>query len=178
MASTATTQPDAGGQGVGQLRHGEVEIDAERRGGDGHHGPRQDGEHHAVGQVVEHDQAPAADLLELEVKRQPRARGDGRGEEGPAQHREQVAEQQAEDEVEGADAGGQKQRADHQFRAGDVLAGELADVVLQPEQGLLRHRLALVFVYRVVMVAFGHLEITIALELLLVPGLPAARHTA
>ncbi len=57
--------------------------------------------------------------------------------------------QQAEDEVEGADAGGQKQRADHQFRARDVLARELADVVLQPEQGLLRHRLALVFVYRV-----------------------------
>ena len=51
---------------------------------------------------------------------------------------------------------GQEQRADHQLGARHVLAGELADVALQPEQGLLRHRLALVFVDGVVVLTIAH----------------------
>jgi hypothetical protein len=63
---------------------------------------------------------------------------------------------------------------DHQLRAGDVLARKLTDVILQPEQGLVGHRLTLVFIYRVVVVAVSHLEIQNSLELLLAPGLPTA----
>jgi hypothetical protein len=167
----------AGGQGVSQLWHGELEIDAERGGGNGYHGPRQDGEHHAIGQVVEHHQAPAANLLKLEVKRQSCTRGNRRGEEGPAQNGEQVAElpsSRPKMKSKALTPEARKSGHDHQLRAGDVLARKLTDVILQPEQGLVGHRLTLVFIYRVVVVAVSHLEIQNSLELLLAPGLPTA----
>ncbi len=59
---------------------------------------------------------------------------------------EQIANEQAEDEIEGAHARRQEQRADHQFRARDMLPGELTDIAFQSEPRLFRHWLALVFV--------------------------------
>ena len=91
MTSTATHPADAVRVEVVQARHGEVEPDADRRGGHRDHRAGQEAEHHAVGEVVDRDELAAADLLELEVERQARAHGDGRRQEHPAQHGQQVA---------------------------------------------------------------------------------------
>ncbi len=48
---------------------------------------------------------PAADLLQLVVERQARPRGDRAQQEDPAQHGQHVAHDQADDDVERADAG-------------------------------------------------------------------------
>jgi hypothetical protein len=48
-----------------------------------------------------------------------------------------------------------------------VLTCELPYVIPQPEQGSLRHRLALVFIYRLMMAACAHVDISKSLELLL-----------
>ena len=64
----------------------------------------------------------------------------------PAQHREQIADQQADQQVKRADAGGHEQRADHQLGAGRVLAGVHADKALEAQQRRCGHGLAFEFV--------------------------------
>ena len=114
----------------------------DRRRVDRDHRAGEEAEHHAVGEVVDRHQLAPADLLELVVERQARARGDGRGQQRPAEHGEQVADEQSADEVDGAHARGHEQRADHQLGAGRVLAGVLADEAPEPEVRPLGHRLA------------------------------------
>ncbi len=57
-------------------------------------------------------------------------------------HGQQIADQQAHQQVERADARGDEQRADHELGAGRVLAGVHADEALEAQQGPLGHRLA------------------------------------
>ena len=89
-------------------------------------------------------------LLELVVQRQPALGGDLGGEKPPGEHGEEVAEQQAEDEVEGARAPGHEQRPDHELGAGGVFAGVHAPEGAGAFPGLLGHRLALELVAGVV----------------------------
>ena len=104
-----------------------MEPHAQGRGGDRHHCPGQEAEHHAIGQVVECHQLAAADLLQLEVERESRPRGDGGAHEDPTRHGQEIAHEQADDNIVRADAGGDEQRPDHQLGSGRMFAGVHAD---------------------------------------------------
>ena len=131
---------------VVQLRHREVEPHAKRSRRDGDHRAGQEAEHHAVGQVVGDSEPAAADSFELVIQRQARARRDRRRHEHPAEDRQQVADEQPDDEIERADAGGHEQRTDHQLGARGVLAGVLADKAPEPQPRPFRHGFAFVLV--------------------------------
>ena len=130
---------------VVQTRHGKPEPHAERRRRHRDHRPGQEAERDAVDGVVQHDELASGNFLKLIVERQPHARRDRRGHERPAQHGEQIADEQAHHEVDGTHARRHEQRADHQLRARRVFAGVLADETAEAELRLRWDGFAFVF---------------------------------
>ncbi len=138
IAAPTTSSRDHPAQAVGvdvrQSGHLQVEDRSEGRRRHRDHGAGQEAEHDAVGQVVQRHQLATADFLQLVVQREPGPRGDGRREGHPTEHGQQVAQQQTHDQIEGAHARGDEQRADHQLRARHVFAGVHAHEALEPQQ--------------------------------------------
>ncbi|WP_422116572.1 hypothetical protein [Brachybacterium sp. UNK5269] len=100
---------------------GEVEDQAQRRRRDGDHRRRDDREHQGVQAVVELGRRAPGDPVEEGVDAQPGPGGDRRGEEPVAQHREQVADGQADDDIPDPGAQDHEGRAEHELRPRDVL---------------------------------------------------------
>ena len=78
------------------------------------------------------------DFFELVVERQPGPRGDRRGQERPAQHGQHVAQQQADDQVERADARRRRTAGRSSARSRRMLAGVHADEAAEAQQAAAR----------------------------------------
>ena len=147
MTSTVDHPADAVRVEVVQPRHGDVEPDARRRRVHRDHRPGQEAEHHAVGEVVGRDQACGRRSSRAGSRasgaRAWRWAPSGTSSSAPPAG---CRRSRPPTTVDGADAGGDEQRADHQLGAGGVLAGVLADEAREAEPGALRHGLALVLV--------------------------------
>jgi len=135
-----------GQRGMPDMHAESRETKDHRRGGHADHGRRQAAVEDAADKVVDHRQARSDDLTSVPVKRQPGADRNGSADERPAQHREQVTQEQPEDQVPSTGSPLDEQGPDDELGRGDVLTGKQPGEVSPVVQPVRRDRRPLEFV--------------------------------
>lgn len=110
--------------------------------------PGEKTEEHPVRQVEDLHELAARDLLQMEIQSIPCLHRNRRAEVTPAQHRQQITKQQAQNDILQTDALEQKQGANHELRPRRMLARIHAPKLIRTLVFGIRHALALVFTFR------------------------------
>ena len=120
----SSTHPKLFGSTSVKRRRRDPEGQPDGGRGDRDHRAGQDAVQDRVGDVVDRGEPGPGDLPDVPVDRQTRAGRDRRADEGPREHREQVPDQQAEQQIARVHAVQHEERADHELGARDVFPGE------------------------------------------------------
>ena len=135
-------QPRPWRQPVVQRGHGEAHGPGHGRCRDVNHSRSDAAPEQAVSEVVDFHQPGPADLLELKIQGQTMLDRNRRGDQRPSQDGQQVAHEQAGQQIEGGHAMNDKERADQQLGASDMFAGEHPNIAAQSFGALGGDRLA------------------------------------